>query len=216
MKFTIAPEEKKRLRRLLKFEKAAFSNGYSRIAGIDEVGRGPLAGPVVACACILKKGILIPDVNDSKQLTPEQRERVHQILTSHPDVSYAYAVVDHLTIDLINIYQASIRAMLEAVALLSEQPDLLLVDGLNLPHPSLPTQKIIGGDALSLSIAAASIIAKVERDKIMKAYHEQWPDYGFGEHKGYATPKHKKALKLLGPCPIHRRSFAPVKDLIVV
>lgn len=216
MTAALTPEERKRLRGILKFEKAAYAQGYSSLAGVDEAGRGPLAGPLVVCACMCKKGILIPHVTDSKKLTELKRDQVHRALTEHPDVAFAFVEIDHLTIDQINIHQATMQGMLQAVEKLTTQPDFLLVDGFQLPHPTIPVQKIIEGDNLSFLIAAASIIAKVERDRIMYAYHEMWPEYGFADHKGYSTKAHKQALKKHGPCPIHRRSFQPVKELTEV
>lgn len=194
------------------YEEEAYRKGYRLLCGIDEAGRGPLAGPVVAAACIIPRGYAIEGVNDSKQLTPKVRERLFEQLTNDPLIIYAVGIIDAPEIDRINIYQATIVAMLQAVAKLSTQPDYLLVDGLLLPHPSLFAEKIIRGDALSHTIAAASIIAKVTRDHMMLEYDCQWPQYGFAKHKGYGTKKHLEALHLHGPCPIHRRSFSPVKD----
>lgn len=207
----ISKKEMKRLLILNKYEDEARLNGFRQIAGIDEAGRGPLAGPVVAAACIIPQSIYFPGINDSKLLTAEERNQLFNQITQDICVQYAIGIVDWIEIDRINIYQASIKAMLEAVAKLSLEPDCLLVDGLKLPHPTLPCTKIIKGDSLSQSIAAASIIAKVTRDRIMIDYHQKWPQYGFNKHKGYATPQHLKALKEHGPCEIHRRSFEPVE-----
>lgn len=198
---------------MLAYEKQARKQGFCTIAGIDEAGRGPLAGPVTAAACILPPRLNIKGINDSKQLTPAVRDSLYTQLTEHPDVKFGIGIIDINVIDAINIYQATIQAMLEAVRQLSTTPDYLLVDGLKLPHPTIPCEQIIKGDQLSLSIAAASIIAKVTRDRIMENYHVQWPEYGFDAHKGYATPQHLSALKSFGPCPIHRKSFEPVKSL---
>lgn len=191
------------------YEKAARKNGYSLVAGIDEAGRGPLAGPVVAAACLLPAGIRLPNVDDSKKLTPEERETLFKKLTTHPKILYGVGVISHIEIDEINIYQATIQAMLQAVVNIPLKPDFLLVDGLQLPHPSIPVQKIIGGDALSLSIAAASIIAKVTRDRLMLQYHAEFPHYGFDRHKGYGTELHLEMIAKYGICPIHRKTFAP-------
>jgi ribonuclease HII len=199
--------EKARLKSLYKYEKRAYSEGFQVIAGVDEAGRGPLAGPVVAAACILPKNFLLEGIDDSKKLTPAKRESLYQTLTTHPQIVYAIGILDHAAIDAINIYQATIQAMLKAIEGLSLRPDLLLVDGMGLPHAEIPSWKIIEGDALSLSIAAGSIIAKVTRDRMMEEYHRQWPEYGFKQHKGYGTPAHLQALEKHGPCPIHRRSF---------
>lgn len=206
--------ERKKLRQMATYEKEARKQGYELVAGIDEAGRGPLAGPVVAAACILPTRFSILGIDDSKKLTPEKRAHLFQKITSHPQVIYGVGIVSVEVIDEINILQATIQAMLNAVNCLKNQPHLLLVDGLQLPHASIPCQKIIGGDALSLCIAAASIIAKETRDRLMIELDRQWPQYGFAIHKGYGTPKHVEALSQFGPCPLHRKSFAPVKSLL--
>lgn len=208
------PEEQ-RLLQLTTYEQAARSQGFYAIAGIDEAGRGPLAGPVVAAACMIPSGIFFPYVNDSKQLTPEKRDFLFSEITTHSHVNFGIGIVSQEEIDRINIYQATIRAMLQAVEALSTLPTYLLVDGLKLPHPTIPSLKIIQGDTLSQSIAAASIIAKVTRDRLMEVYDEKWPLYGFKKHKGYATPQHLEALKTHGPCPLHRFSFEPIKTQLV-
>lgn len=195
---------------LRKIERQEYARGFRSLAGIDEAGRGPLAGPVVAAACIIPEGRCIHGVNDSKQLTPAQRQMLYTRLTNDDTILWAVGIVDHQTIDLINIYQATIVAMKMAIDGLKVIPDLLLVDGMNLSHRDLPCLKIIDGDCLSQSIAAASILAKVTRDRIMEEQHQLFPNYGFDRHKGYGTPAHLKALKEHGPCPIHRRSFQPV------
>jgi len=205
--------EQLRLNTLLSFEKEAKKLGFSKIAGIDEAGRGPLAGPVVACACLIPEGVLFAGVDDSKQLTPKKREHLFEEITSHKAVKYGFGVIDAKTIDEVNIFQATILAMLQAVASLAEEPDYLLVDGLKLPHKTIASQKIIRGDALSHSIAAASILAKVFRDQEMVKYDALWPEYGFKQHKGYGTKMHLDALKVHGPSPIHRLSFAPCREL---
>ncbi len=198
-----------RLKELMTYERRARRQGYQRIAGIDEAGRGPLAGPVVAAACIIPDGIAVPGVNDSKLLTPEQRETLFGVITGHPDIHYAVGIVDHQVIDTINIFQATIQAMLEAVSKLIHQPDFLFVDGLKLPHPTIPCEKIIKGDQLSHSVAAASVIAKVTRDRIMRDYHQVYPQYGFDQHKGYSTDLHLEMIAKYGACPIHRLTFKP-------
>ena len=189
------------------------------IAGVDEAGRGPLAGPVVAAAVILpaewiQEGLpyRLRGLNDSKQLTPEEREKYFAVLTTDPQVRFGVASVDVQVIDTINILQATHRAMNEALAQLQPTPDQTLVDGLPVSTLRLPHTAIIDGDCKSYSIAAASVIAKVTRDRLMVGYHQQYPLYGFSEHKGYATPQHLAALAQHGPCPIHRRSFAPVNQ----
>ena len=205
-------EEKLRLQQMIIYEEAAYQQGYQVLAGLDEVGRGPLAGPVVAAACILPRGLLVARVNDSKKLTAKIRAQLFERLTMDPSIIYAVGMVQAEEIDRLNIYQATIRAMWQAIDQLTTYPDYLLVDGMGLPHPLLPCQKIVRGDQLSQSIAAASIIAKETRDRLMHAYHEQWPLYGFNQHKGYATSQHLEALERFGPCPIHRRSFDPIKS----
>lgn len=210
----LADEEKQRLQQMVMFEEKAYLEGYQVIAGIDEAGRGPLAGPVVAAACILPRGLLIEGVNDSKKLTEKVRERLFHRLTSDPSINYGVGIIGPEEIDRINIYQATIQAMWQAVDQLSVSPDYLLIDGMGLTHASIPCLKIIKGDQLSLSIAAASIIAKETRDRLMRRYHEQWPVYGFDQHKGYGTERHLEALDRHGPCPIHRYTFEPVKGLI--
>jgi ribonuclease HII len=204
-------DERLRLQQMVVYEEEAYQQGHRIIAGLDEAGRGPLAGPVVAAACILPRGLLIADVNDSKKLTPRIRERLFERLTTDSSIVYAVGMIEADEIDRLNIYQATIHAMWKAIDQLAILPDCLLVDGLGLPHPLLPCRKIIKGDQLSLSIAAASIIAKETRDRLMRAYHQQWPFYGFDQHKGYGTSQHLEALERHGPCPIHRHSFDPIK-----
>lgn len=207
----IDPDERKRLQKLLIYEEQAFKDGFNSIAGIDEAGRGPLAGPVVAAACIIPKGVFFSGINDSKQLTALERDSLFDQITSHQDVIFGIGIIEPAEIDQINIFQATIRAMCQAIRQLSTTPDFLLVDGLKLPH-TIPSLKIIKGDTLSQSIAAASVIAKVTRDNLMCRYHEQWPHYGFAKHKGYGTPEHLLAIKQHGICAIHRKSFSPCKD----
>ncbi|CUI17004.1 ribonuclease HII [Candidatus Protochlamydia naegleriophila] len=211
---SLSEDERLRLVSMTAYEEGMYLKGYQCIAGIDEAGRGPLAGPVVAAACILPRGLLIPQVNDSKKLTPKIRERLFGRLLNDPSVRYGIGIVEPIDIDRINIYQATIQAMLIAVQQLPVPPDCLLVDGMPLPHPNLPCLKIIKGDQLSQSIAAASIIAKETRDRLMNDYHLQWPQYGFNQHKGYATERHLEAILQHGPCQIHRRSFDPIKSMI--
>lgn len=207
----IARAEWKRLQVLKEFEAAARQEGYSIIAGIDEAGRGPLAGPVVAAACIIPEDLFIPGINDSKQLTPKVRRELFEALKSDSRIHYGVGIISHEEIDKINILQATKKAMLQAIDQLPSMPDYLLVDGLQLQHPNIPSKKIVQGDCKSYLIAAASIIAKETRDGLMHKYHEQWPEYGFNQHKGYGTPEHLDAIVRLGPCPIHRLSFEPLK-----
>lgn len=179
----------------------------SLFAGVDEAGRGPLAGPVVAAACLIEPSVCISGVNDSKQLSPGKRQSLYQEIIAHPGIQVGIGIVSSEEIDQINILQATIKAMIEAVDKLPTKPPLLLVDGLKLPHPIIPSRKLIKGDTLSYSVAAASIVAKVTRDAIMLELDKQWPQYGFAQHKGYGTSKHREAIALHGPCPHHRRSF---------
>lgn len=205
----IDAKEWRRLCKLTLFEEAARSQGFRIIAGVDEAGRGPLAGPVVACACIIPADVYFPGINDSKKLLPAARLALYQTLVSDSRISFGVGVVSHKIIDKINIYQATIQAMLEAIENIAPRPDYLLVDGLKLPHPTIPAQKIVEGDAKAHSISAASIIAKETRDRLMRSYHLEYPEYGFHEHKGYATRQHLNAIEKHGPCPIHRRTFSP-------
>ena len=194
----------------LEHEHRLTGSGYSIIAGIDEAGRGPLAGSVFASAVVLPAGFIPQGINDSKKLTPRVRERLHQQLTSEPDVLWAVAKKTASEIDLLNILRATHAAMRNAWELLEPRPDHVLIDGLPVPQFPCPQTALVGGDAISLSIAAASIIAKVERDREMEEMDRLYPEYGFAKHKGYPTAEHFAKLRLHGPCPIHRRSFAPV------
>jgi ribonuclease HII len=198
------------------FEEEARKLGYYRVAGVDEAGRGPLAGPVVVAACILPYGIRIDGVDDSKRLSPIKRKALFDILTSHSQIVYAVEVVEPEVIDRINIFQATMLGMRQAVLKLKDQPDYVLVDGNHAPSIPMPVKAVIQGDRLSQIIAAASILAKETRDAIMVSYDEKWPQYGFAKHKGYATEEHIQTLQKYGPCPIHRRSFFPVKERIVL
>lgn len=193
-------------------EQALRYRGYTHIAGVDEVGRGALLGPVVAAAVILPKSMAAlakAGLTDSKQLTREDRERLDKRIR-RVAVAISIAEVDAPTIDRVNIYQATRLAMHNAVSGLSVQPDHLLIDAMRLDHPC-PQTRLFYGDSLSLSIAAASVIAKVYRDQMLRELHEVYPVYGLASHKGYATPEHRKALREHGPCALHRRSFAPVR-----
>lgn len=212
-KLIIEKTEWRRLQVLMTYENAARQQGYQLIAGIDEAGRGPLAGPVIAAACIIPCDVFFPGVNDSKQLSPQQRSVLFDQISADSRVCFGIGNISHQEIDRINIYQATIVAMLQAIEVLPQKPDLLLVDGMQLSHPGIPCQKIIKGDCKSQSIAAASILAKVTRDRMMTEFHHQWPHYGFDQHKGYGTPQHIEAIRKWGPCPIHRLSFEPLKSL---
>lgn len=179
------------------------------IAGVDEAGRGPLAGPVVAAACILPEFTSIEGIQDSKKMNPDYRQHVYEQLTQEPQIIWAIGIVDVEEIDRINILRASLEAMRIAIEKLPCKPDFLLVDGLHLPVTQIPGRPVVDGDNKYLCISAASIIAKVTRDARMLEYHEQWPQYGFDRHKGYATEDHLNAIEKYGPCPIHRVSFSP-------
>lgn len=213
MTCTIPSEEKKRLIKMNRFEKKARQIGYLQIAGVDEAGRGPLAGPVVAAACILPEKTLIEGIDDSKKLIPSERFRIFQQILSLKNVDYGIGIIDSQLIDQVNILQATFQAMLAAIARLSQKPDYILVDGNKMPPTPLAGEAIIKGDNRSQSIAAASIIAKETRDQLMRNFHEKWPQYGFHSHKGYGTEEHVLAIQKYGPCPIHRLSFEPLKSL---
>ncbi|MBS2031926.1 MAG: ribonuclease HII [Deltaproteobacteria bacterium] len=205
--------EGQRLRHLLRFETELYEQGYTRIAGTDEVGMGPLAGPVVAAAVILPRDFRPKGLNDSKQLDEGEHERLCAEV-KEAAVAWSIGQVDHEEIDRINIYRAGLLAMKRAVEGLKVKPDYLLLDARTLRDVRLPQRGIIKGDARSLTIAAASVVAKYTRDRLMKKMDERYPGYGFAQHKGYSVPEHWEALKKLGPCPIHRRSFAPVREAL--
>lgn len=190
----------------IELEQTCWRNGRQRVAGLDEAGRGPLAGPVVAAIFVITPEFNKPEVNDSKQLTPAQREKLYQFLTSG-EWDYGVGVVAPEEIDRINIYQASRVAMLKALRAVQPPPDYLLVDALVVPETEIEQKSVIHGDARSIAIAAASIIAKYTRDQIMIDYERKYPGYGFAKHKGYPTREHYEALNKLGPSPIHRKSF---------
>jgi len=193
-----------------KHEHALREQGILLVAGIDEAGRGPLAGPVVAAAVIFLDHRRPKGLNDSKQLTPDKREALFDKLTSAPHVLWAVSVQDVSVIDRINILRATHQAMREAVSALSQAAEHVLIDGLPVPDFPLPQTALVGGDGLSFSIAAASVIAKVTRDRIMVELDQTYPHYGFALHKGYATEVHLARLREHGPCPVHRFSFSPV------
>lgn len=196
---------------MLALEAQAGRRGYRCIAGVDEAGRGPLAGPVVAAAVILPPGLLLPDVNDSKQLTAAAREELYEVISKEA-ISVGVGVGDHDLVDRINILQATLSAMRDAVMSLKPSPDFLLIDGISSVPMNIPQRTVKKGDSLSLSIAAASIIAKVTRDRMMTEYDARYPGYGFAAHKGYAAASHLAAIAELGPSPIHRKSFSGVKE----
>ena len=199
---------------LLAFERHSHSRGFQRVAGIDEAGRGPLAGPVVAAAVILPPGLLIKDVNDSKKLSPDKRERLYDVIMEHA-LAVGVGMGSPELIDRINILQATRYAMFEAISQLAPPPDFILIDGISTIDSSIPQKTIKKGDSLSLSIAAASIIAKVTRDRLMKELDAVHPGYGFAGHKGYGSALHMEAIRRLGPSPIHRLTFGGVKEYVV-
>ena len=192
-----------------RYEAQAWRAGLTRIAGLDEAGRGPLAGPVVAAAVILAPDRRVRKLCDSKLLTPERREALFHVITTHA-VGVGVGIVDHATIDRVNILQATRLAMLEALRRLAVAPDLVITDFVKLPGLTCPQRNLVDGDARCATVAAASIIAKVTRDRLMVEADRQFPAYGFARHKGYATAEHLAALDRLGPCPLHRRTFAGV------
>jgi ribonuclease HII len=210
----LQPAGKSRFR----YERELLRGGCALIAGVDEAGRGPLAGPVVAAAVVFPSPWIahgLPralwGLNDSKQLTPDERDIYFAKLTAFPEVRYAIAWSDNVVIDEINILQATFRAMNEALAQLNPAPLHVLVDGNLRSSVHWAQTPIVEGDAKSYSIAAASVLAKVTRDRMMIEFDRQWPAYAFAEHKGYSTEKHLTALALHGPCPLHRKSFAPIR-----
>jgi ribonuclease HII len=196
-------------RDLWALERALRARGARHVVGVDEAGRGPLAGPVVAAAVILPPDFSHPEIDDSKRLTARLREGLFPLITGAA-VAWAVAESSPAEIDEVNILQATLRAMGRALAALAVSPDYLLVDGRNLPAALMPGEGVVGGDGRVACIAAASILAKVHRDRLMLGHHERWPVYGFAAHKGYGTPARLRALAEHGPSPIHRKSFRRV------
>ena len=199
-------KEKERLVKMTVYEAQCYEKGFGLIAGVDEVGRGPLAGPVVAAAVILGEGVLIPGVNDSKKLSEEKREYLYGEIMSKA-LCCSIGIVDEQVIDEINILNATYLAMKRALEGLAERPDYILLDAVTLKDINIPQKGIIKGDSLSLSIAAASIIAKVERDRMVSDYDKIYPHFSFSKHKGYGTKEHIECIKKYGLLPIHRKSF---------
>jgi ribonuclease HII len=202
------------------FEQELWRQGHRFVAGVDEAGCGPLAGPVVAASVVfpqkwLETGLCsqLQGLNDSKQLTETQRATYYGVLTSHSEIRYTIASVGADAIDRINIYQAAHQAMNQALGELRPPPDHVLVDGRPVKSMRFPNTPLVKGDARSYSIAAASVLAKVTRDRMMLEFDRLYPEYGFAQHKGYGTPQHLAALRARGPCPIHRRSFAPLRPI---
>ena len=188
------------------YEREAFAEGYQTVCGVDEAGRGPLAGPVCAAAVILPAGLVIDGLNDSKKLTDKKRRELYDVITQNA-VSYGIAMASEREIDEINILQATFLAMQRALDKLTVKPDLALIDGNRAKGFGLPVRTIVKGDSLSASIAAASILAKVTRDRLMEELDETYPQYGFAVHKGYGTKRHYAALTEFGPCEEHRQTF---------
>ena len=188
------------------YEREAFADGVKLVCGVDEAGRGPLAGPVCAAAVILPPELVIPGLNDSKKLTDKKRRELYDVITAEA-VSYGIAFASEKEINEINILQATFLAMARAMEKLTPQPELALIDGNRAKDFGLPVRTIVKGDSVSASIAAASILAKVTRDRLMEQYDEAYPQYGFAIHKGYGTKRHYEALREFGPSPIHRMTF---------
>lgn len=206
-------EELKRLEEMYRLEKTYYDRGIFHVAGVDEAGRGPIAGPVMIAAVILPPLWVCPGLNDSKKVSPKKRDRLYDEIMTHA-VAVSCIAKTEKEIDELDIYHATQAGMYEAVNTLSTAAEAVLCDAMPLPQLSVPHRSIIGGDALSASIAAASIIAKVTRDRLMQEYDRAYPAYGFAVHKGYLTQRHRAAVLAFGPCPIHRRSFEPIKSMI--
>ena len=202
----------------LQEEKKLWRKGYKYIAGIDESGRGPLAGPVVAAAVMIKKfsifNFQFSKIKDSKKLNPKKREEFYKLITKNPAIKWGIGKVSEKVIDRINILEATKLAMKKATQKLNKRPKFLIIDGNFKIDLLIPQKSIIKADEKVFSAAAASIIAKVTRDRIMRKYHKQYPEYGFDKHMGYPTKHHRKMLKKYGPCKIHRKTFSPCKDMV--
>ena len=204
--------ERERLDAMYVYERAAVAAGHMLVVGVDEAGRGPLAGPVAVAAVILPQEAHLPRINDSKKLSAAVREELFTQIVAIA-ISYYVALIDAETIDRMNILQATRMGMYEAIAALTPAPDEVLIDAVELKL-SMPSQSIINGDAKSASIAAASILAKVTRDHLMEQYDTEYPHYGFAKHKGYGTQEHIDAIRKYGVCPIHRKSFEPIRSML--
>ena len=205
--------EEARLCAMYEFEREAMAEGCELVAGVDEAGRGPLAGPVSVAAVILPPDLVLPHLNDSKKISAAVRDKLYDEIMEKA-ISVKHIFVDEKTIDRINILQATMNGMYEAIFALDPQPQKVLIDAVQLRELPMPSLSIIKGDAKSASIAAASIIAKVSRDRLMDEYDKKYPEYGFKGHKGYGTADHVAAIKKYGPCPIHRQSFEPIKSIL--
>ena len=198
---------------IYKYEEELYDEGFKVVCGVDEAGRGPLAGPVVVAACILPPFLRIPGVNDSKQLSEKKREELYKVIIKNA-VAYNVVFINEKIIDELNIYEATKKGMLEAIEGLKVKPDYVLIDAMPLSELKTDNKSIIHGDALSASIAAASILAKVSRDHYREKMDIKYPNYGFKHHKGYGTKMHMEALEKFGPCKIHRKSFEPVARVL--
>ena len=207
----VRDSEEARLTEMSRIEQGLHEQGYGKIAGVDEAGRGPLAGPVVAAAAILPSKASFPGLDDSKKLSETKREKIYQLLIEEK-IPFGIGIGTVTEIDELNILGATKLAMMRSIQQLPIQPDFVLIDALTLPNLNLPQKGIIRGDALSVSIAAASVIAKVTRDRILIDLDRKYPGYGFAKHKGYPTKEHIQALVRFGPSPVHRQSFRPVSE----
>ena len=205
--------ERQRVAELYNYERQFWAKGCEFVAGVDEAGRGPLAGPVSVAAVILPHDLYLPKINDSKKLSAKVRDELYDEIMDKA-LAIKTALVDAKTIDRVNIYQATINGMYESIFGLAQEPQAVLIDAVKLDNLPMVSESIIKGDAKSASIAAASIIAKVNRDRLMDEYDKQYPEYGFAQHKGYGTAQHIEALKKYGPCPIHRLSFEPIRSMV--
>ncbi|WP_028128405.1 ribonuclease HII [Selenomonas sp. AE3005] len=206
-------QERQRVAELYNYERQFWAKGCEFVAGVDEAGRGPLAGPVSVAAVILPHDLYLPKINDSKKLSAKVRDELYDEIMDKA-LAIKTALVDAKTIDRVNIYQATINGMYESIFGLAQEPQAVLIDAVKLDNLPMVSESIIKGDAKSASIAAASIIAKVNRDRLMDEYDKQYPEYGFAQHKGYGTAQHIEALKKYGPCPIHRLSFEPIRSMV--
>ena len=206
-------QERQRVAELYNYERQFWAKGCEFVAGVDEAGRGPLAGPVSVAAVILPHDLYLPKINDSKKLSAKVRDELYDEIMDKA-LAIKTALVDAKTIDRVNIYQATINGMYESIFGLAKEPQAVLIDAVKLDNLPMVSESIIKGDAKSASIAAASIIAKVNRDRLMDEYDKQYPEYGFAQHKGYGTAQHIEALKKYGPCPIHRLSFEPIRSMV--
>ncbi|MBN1823069.1 MAG: ribonuclease HII [Endomicrobiales bacterium] len=198
---------------LFDFDEQFYAGGSTQVAGVDEAGRGPWAGPVVAAAVALPRGTVIEGLNDSKKLSAQKREKLFEEIKARA-LSFSIEVIDHSTIDSLNILSATYLGMRRAIGGIAVPVDMVLVDGWEIPELARRQTAFAGGDAKSASIAAASILAKVTRDSIMTELSAKYPQYNFGKHKGYGTKEHRAALLHFGPCEIHRKTFSPVKDML--